>query len=198
MTNGNKKIAVFCGSRLGTNPRLEESALQLAQEFLNHNISLVYGGAQVGLMGVMANTILRQGGQVHGVIPQFLMSKEIAHPGLTEMIVTQSMHDRKAKMAEISDGFIALPGGFGTLDELCEIVTWKQIGLHRKPIGLLNSDGFFEGFLQQIQRSVRDELVTEKDSRLLYVSQEPRGLIQILIKGFEDNQKPDQLLKDRS
>lgn len=193
-----KSIAVFCGSRTGANPAFESCVQELTQCFLDHNISLVYGGAQVGLMGSIANKILKGGGRVIGVIPQFLMTKEIAHPGLSEMFITQSMHERKFKMAEISDGFIAFPGGFGTLDELCEIVTWKQIGLHQKPVGLLNVDGFFDGLMMQIKRSVQDGLVTEKDARLLKVSQEPRALIKDLIKDFGDSQKPDQLLKDRS
>lgn len=193
-----KKIAVFCGSRSGSNPLLENATKGLAQAFLDHNICLVYGGAQVGLMGTLANRILEGGGKAIGAIPQFLMQKEIAHPSLTEMHVTQSMHERKAKMVEISDGFIAMPGGFGTLDELCEVITWKQIGLHQKPVGLLNVDGFFDGLKMQIERSVKDGLVSEKDSKLLTVLQEPQALVQKLITDFADNQKLDQLLKDRS
>lgn len=159
-------LCVFCGSSFGASPAYQQAAAGLGKEIAHRRIRLVYGGGRVGLMGVVADAALSAGGEVLGIIPRALQDQEIGHHGLTELLVTESMHERKATMEEASDGFIALPGGFGTFDELCEIVTWSQLGIHRKPIGLLDVNGFFtqlstffdfvmaEGFIRGEHRSL--------------------------------------------
>ena len=137
-------ICVFCGSRIGESDRFRAAARQLGAEIAGRGLGLVYGGGRIGLMGVLADTALAEGGQVIGVIPEALADREAAHSGLTELILTSSMHERKARMAELADAFIALPGGFGTLEEFCEMLTWAQLGIHHKPIGLLDVDSFFD------------------------------------------------------
>jgi uncharacterized protein (TIGR00730 family) len=161
-----KKISVFCGSSFGTEPVYQIKATELGKSIAKRGIQLVYGGANVGLMGAVADGALSEGGAVIGVLPHFLQSKEIAHAGLTELILVESMHERKTRMNEISDGVIALPGGFGTLEELFEMLTWAQLGLHSKPIGILNIDGYYDllnalinvmvekGFLKSVNRSM--------------------------------------------
>lgn len=147
-----KNICVFCGSKTGNNPHYKKIATQLGKALVDHDLGLVYGGAYVGLMGAVANSVLDHGGRAIGVIPDSLTIKEVAHPRLTELHYVASMHDRKRLMADLADGFIALPGGFGTLDELFEILTWRQLQIHEKPVGLLNVDGFYDplvGFLEQ-------------------------------------------------
>ncbi|MBA3274969.1 MAG: TIGR00730 family Rossman fold protein [Chloroflexia bacterium] len=138
-----KSICVFCGSSVGADDAYREAAVGLGRLLAEREIRLVYGGGKVGLMGVVADAALGAGGEVLGIIPESLMLKEVGHGSLTELVVTHTMHERKAAMADAADGFIALPGGFGTLDELCEILTWAQLGIHRKPIGLLDTAGFF-------------------------------------------------------
>jgi uncharacterized protein (TIGR00730 family) len=148
-----KSVCVYCGSSTGVRPEFAEGARALARVLVERDLQLVYGGGGVGLMGVVADAVLELGGQVIGVIPQALADRELAHPRLSQMHVVGSMHERKALMAELSDAFIALPGGIGTLDELFEIWTWGQLGLHRKPCGLLNLEHFFDGlvgFLDQV------------------------------------------------
>ena len=145
-----KSIAVFCGSSGGRDPVYAAAAAALGTGLAREGIRLVYGGAQVGLMGVLADAVLQGGGKVTGIIPAFLGEKEIAHKGLTELLMVQSMHERKYRMQELADGIIALPGGYGTLDELFEMLTWAQLGLHRKPIGLLNTAGFYDPLLSMI------------------------------------------------
>jgi uncharacterized protein (TIGR00730 family) len=139
-----KSICVFCGSSIGASDSYRDDAIALGELLAMRGMRLVYGGGKVGLMGVVADAALRAGGEVVGIIPESLMLKEVGHGSLTELVVTATMHERKAKMEEAAEGFIALPGGFGTFDELCEILTWAQLGIHRKPIGLLNTDGFFD------------------------------------------------------
>src|SRR4030095_3484794 len=138
-----KRITVFCGSSLGNGTNFRTQATLLGQVLAKRNIELVYGGANVGLMGAVADGVLSEGGKVIGVLPNFLKSKEIAHEQLTELILVDSMHERKTKMNELCDGVIALPGGFGTLEEFFEMLTWAQLGLHKKPIAILNIDGFY-------------------------------------------------------
>ncbi|MED4041381.1 TIGR00730 family Rossman fold protein [Niallia taxi] len=138
-----KKLAVFCGSSNGASKIYIESAKKLGKELAKRNISLVYGGASVGIMGAVADSVLNEGGYVIGVMPSFLDNREIAHKNLSELIIVDSMHERKAKMAALADGFIALPGGPGTMEEFFEVFTWGQLGLHKKPCGLLNINGFF-------------------------------------------------------
>jgi uncharacterized protein (TIGR00730 family) len=142
-----KRICVYCGSSSGTNPRHREAAARLGALLASRGMGLVYGGGNVGLMGVVADAALRGGGEVIGVIPTALMDKELGHKGVTKLHVVASMHERKQRMADLSDGFIALPGGIGTLEELFETFTWLQLGFHQKPVGLLNVDGFYDHLL---------------------------------------------------
>ncbi|BBL71252.1 putative cytokinin riboside 5'-monophosphate phosphoribohydrolase [Methylogaea oryzae] len=146
-------------------------------------VGLVYGGGAIGLMGEVADAVLAGGGEVIGVIPRFLSGEEIAHSGLTELHVVESMHERKARMAELADGFAALPGGIGTLEELNEILTWAQLELHAKPVGVLNTAGFFDGFLAFLRFTVREGFLAEKHRRLLLSADEPEDLLQWLTAG---------------
>lgn len=145
---------------------------------VRHEIELVYGGADKGIMGVIANAVLDQGGKVHGVIPQMLVEKEIAHQGLTELHVVASMHARKTMMAALSDGFIALPGGFGTLEEIIEIVTWGQLHFHDKPCGLLNVDGYFDHLLAWLDHASREGFLRRENRDMILVDEDPAGLVQ--------------------
>ncbi|WP_288374353.1 TIGR00730 family Rossman fold protein [uncultured Chryseobacterium sp.] len=149
-----KSITVFCGSSFGTDKIYEEQAFLLGQTLAKQNIQLVYGGSETGLMGTVANGALSENGKVTGVLPQFLQTKEIAHKNLTELIIVETMHERKTKMNELCDGVIVLPGGYGTLEEFFEMITWAQLGLHKKPIGILNTDGFYDDLIQLIQTMV--------------------------------------------
>ena len=171
------KITVFCASSEGFNPAYVAAAQATGRFLAEQRTTLVYGGGSVGLMGVLADTILEQGGNVIGVIPQFLLDMEVGHRGLTELIVVDSMHERKLRMAELCDGVIALPGGFGTLEELVEMLTWSQLALHRKPIGILNTSGyynllkqFFDHMTQEglLKEANRDLAIFEEDISRLY------------------------------
>lgn len=139
-----KSIAVFCASSLGYASIFEETAYQLGKMLAQKQITLVYGGGKLGLMGVIANAVMEHGGQVIGVIPRFLSTKEVAHEGITDLIMVETMHERKLRMSDLCEGVIVLPGGFGTLDELAEMLTWAQLGLHQKPIGILNVEGYYD------------------------------------------------------
>lgn len=172
-----RRICVFCGSNPGRSPAYREAAIALGQTLARRRIGLVYGGASVGLMGVVADTVLAAGGEAIGVIPEMLVAKEIAHPGLTEQHVVPSMHARKAKMAELADGFVALPGGVGTLEELFEVWTWAQLGSHAKPCGLLDVNGFYgklEAFLDHV---VDEGFLREGHRRMLMVAAAPDALL---------------------
>lgn len=158
------------------------SATEMGETLVNNNIDLVYGGAQVGLMGAVANAVLAKGGTVTGVIPHFLSREEIAHHGLTELIKVESMHERKTKMAELSDGFITLPGGYGTLEELCEIITWAQLGLHSKPIGILNLNGYYDHFIAQLDHMVKAGLLRQRNRDMLLVADTPQALLDAMAK----------------
>src|SRR5918993_1835297 len=149
-----KSVAIFCGSSSGTDPLYKVQATALGITLAHQRIEIIYGGAKVGLMGAVADAALSAGGKVTGVIPRFLRSKEIAHTDLTELIMVESMHERKTKMHELCDGIIALPGGFGTLEELFEILTWAQLGLHKKPIGLLDVQGYFDPLLSFLDHAM--------------------------------------------
>lgn len=176
-----KSLCVYCGSSLGKSPAYLAAAKALANELVQRDIRLVYGGASVGIMGVIADTVLAGGGQAVGVIPQALVDKEVSHAGLTELFVVDSMHTRKAKMAELSDGFVALPGGFGTLEELFEVLTWSQLGFHQKPIGLLNVEGYYDHLLAFLKQSVEQQYVKPQHHALLLASDEvPQMLEQLL------------------
>lgn len=180
------KICVFCGSSPGRDIAYIEAAVLLGKELARRKIDLIYGGANVGLMGQLADTVLAQGGRVTGVMPEKLVEKEVAHPGLSRLRVVSSMHERKALMAELADGFIALPGGFGTLDETFEIVTWAQLGFHKKPCGLLNISGFYDELLGFLKTAAKQRFLKEAHLRMLMVSSEPK----ILLDRFESYQAP--------
>lgn len=151
-----KNICVYCGSSAGNRAEYTEGAKSLARALVGNNLGLVYGGSNLGLMGVVAEEVLALGGTATGIIPESLVSKELAHPALTELVVTRNMHERKAMMAERSDGFIALPGGLGTFEELFEILTWAQLSFHHKPVGVLNVNGYYDGLLAFLDHA-RDE-----------------------------------------
>ncbi len=163
-----RSVCVYCGSSPGRLEAYSTAARALAKALVDRNIRLVYGGASVGIMGLVADTVLQLGGQAVGVIPEALVRKEIAHKHLTELHITHSMHDRKSMMAELSDGFIALPGGIGTLEELFEIWTWAQLGLHDKPCGLLNVEGYFDALITFLDHAIAEQFVQPaQGSRLL-------------------------------
>jgi len=162
-----KTICVYCGSSPGRQQVYAEAARALGRALLARGLGLVYGGASIGLMGVLADTVLAGGGRVVGVIPQALARREVAHAGLTELIVTASMHERKTRMAELSDGFIALPGGIGTFEELFEIWTWAQLGIHHKPVGLLNVAGYFDALLSFLDHATQEQFLKIGQRQLL-------------------------------
>lgn len=171
------RITVFCGSSFGNEAIYKEQATLLGQTLAKHNIELVYGGANVGLMGAVADGSLNEGGKVIGVLPDFLRSKEIAHTGLTELILVESMHERKTKMNDLCDGVIALPGGFGTLDELFEMITWAQLGLHKKPIAILNINGFYDSLIELLQTMTDKGLLKKENQKMLLVSDNIEDLL---------------------
>jgi uncharacterized protein (TIGR00730 family) len=173
-----RRICVYCGSSTGARPVYVEAARSLADVLVRHEIELVYGGADKGIMGVIADAVLEQGGKVHGVIPQMLMEKEIAYQGLTELHVVASMHARKTMMAALSDGFIAMPGGFGTLEEIIEIVTWGQLHFHDKPCGLFNVDGYFDHLLAWLDHASREGFLRTENREMLLVDTDAAGLVQ--------------------
>lgn len=177
-----KRLCVFCGSSAGNDPVFATAARELGAALVRKRWGLIYGAGNVGLMGVLADAVLAAEGEVIGVIPEALVAKELAHRGLTELHIVASMHERKSLMAELADGFVALPGGFGTLDEFCEILTWAQLGLHRKPCGLLNVAGFFDPLLQQVERAVTAGFVRAEHQGLFVVETEPKKLLQRLVK----------------
>ena len=162
-----KKIVVFCGSSLGFNPIYKEAAVTLGNYFVNNNIGLVYGGAKIGMMGIISDTILNQNGEVIGVIPKLLEKEEVVHAGVEEMIVCKKMSERKVIMSKLVDGYITLPGGFGTLDELFEALTLNQLHIEQKPIGLLNVNGFFNATLSQLDKMVEEGYLKQTNRELL-------------------------------
>ncbi|KUP08243.1 lysine decarboxylase [Bacillus coahuilensis m2-6] len=176
-----KHVAVFCGSRSGLNPAYKEAAIELGKELARRKISLVYGGASVGLMGEVANSVLTNGGKVIGVIPHLLNDREIAHPALTELIVVDSMHERKAKMVELADGFIALPGGPGTLEEFVEVFTWAQLGIHHCPFGLLNVEQYYDPLIQLFNQMVDTGFLDAQMREFVKVDQSPYPLLEQLL-----------------
>lgn len=173
-----KSLCVYCGSSPGATPVYAEAARGLAQAMVEQDIALVYGGGNVGLMGIIADEVLRLGGRATGVIPQALLQKELGHKGLTQLHIVKDMHERKAMMADLSDGFIAMPGGVGTLEELFEVFTWAQLGFHQKPIGLLNVDGFYDGLLQFIQHMVSQRFLKGEQAEILIAEAHGAELLQ--------------------
>ena len=192
-----KKICVFCGSSDGNDLKITQAAAQLGATFVERDITLVYGAAKIGVMGTIAKTMLDARGNVIGIIPDFLKKKEVVHLGLTQLITTQNMHERKMQMQEISDGFIALPGGFGTLEELFEIITWLQLGLHTKPIGLLNVNGFYDDLLKLLETMVRKGFLKMDNYELLLVDDAIENLLQKM-EDFKTPMIPKWLNPDRS
>jgi uncharacterized protein (TIGR00730 family) len=171
---------VFCGSSPGARPVYTEATEDLGMLLARNGITLVFGGATVGLMGRLADTVVSEGGEAIGVIPQALVDREIAHLGLTDLHVVETMHERKQKMADLADAFVALPGGLGTLDELFEIYTWAQLGMHRKPIGLLNVEGYFDGLTGFLEHAVAERFLRDDHREMLIVEEEPAQMLQRL------------------
>lgn len=173
-----KNICVYCGSSSGRNSDYSDYARLLAVELVQRDIGLVYGGSKIGIMGTMANSVLELGGKVIGIIPEPLVNKEVAHLGLTELRVTKSMHERKSLMAELADGFIALPGGIGTLEEIFEMWTWAQLGFHQKPCGLLNVSGYYDKLSEFLDYVVTEEFVRLAHREMLIIESVPARMIE--------------------
>jgi uncharacterized protein (TIGR00730 family) len=175
-----KRVCVFCGSSPGARPTYGDAAEELARVLVAEGIGVVYGGGQVGLMGRLADAVLAEGGEAIGVLPEALVAKEIGHPGLSDLRVVGSMHERKALMAELSDAFVALPGGLGTVEELFEVYTWAQLGLHRKPCALLDVDGYYAGIAKFLAHAVEERFLREDHRAMLMVERDPRALVERL------------------
>ncbi len=172
-----QRICVFCGSNMGNRPAYRDSAVAMGRLLASRGIGIVYGAGNIGLMGILADAALAAGGKVIGVIPESLMAKEVGHQGLTELRIVKSMHERKAIMSDLSDGFIAMPGGFGTFEEFCEVVTWSQLGIQSKPCGLLNVEGYYNPLLQLFDQAVTEGFLREENRRLVLEDREPEGLL---------------------
>ncbi|GAB4242245.1 MAG: TIGR00730 family Rossman fold protein [Ekhidna sp.] len=172
-------VTVFCASSKGKNPEFAKSAYELGVTLAYQHITLIYGGAKIGLMGAVADGSLSRGGRVIGVIPDFLKTKEVAHDRLSELITVKTMHERKTQMSELADGFIILPGGFGTLEEFFEILTWAQLGLHQKPIGLLNIGGYYDHLISLFDQMEKQELIRSTNRKLLVIGE---GIDELLEK----------------
>jgi len=191
-----KSICVYCGANFNGDPLLQKAIEDLALTLVGYDIRLVYGGGSVGVMGVIADEVLKLGGLVTGVIPQFLFDKEVGHKGISEMIITTNMHERKQKMADIADGFIILPGGFGTLEEFFEVLTWLQLGLHNKAIGVLNVDGFYDHLFAQMDLMVERRFLKPANRALVLNESDPATLVR---KMLSFSAKPDEVwFKDRN
>ncbi|MEH6766051.1 MAG: TIGR00730 family Rossman fold protein [Aequorivita antarctica] len=195
--NNLEKICVFCGSSEGNDLAITDAAIKLGGIFAERNITLVYGAAKIGVMGIIAKSVLDNNGKVIGIIPNFLKKKEVVHLGLTELITTENMHERKMKMQEESDSFIALPGGMGTLEELFEIMTWLQLGLHQKPIGLLNINGFYNDLIKMLETMVRKGFLSMDNYSLLLVDSNPHQLLKKM-EEFKRPEVPKWLNSDRT
>jgi uncharacterized protein (TIGR00730 family) len=177
------RVCVFCGSSAGTAPRYRHEAERLGGLLAARGLGLVYGGGRVGLMGVLADAVLAAGGRVVGVIPDGLARKELLHTGLTELHVVASMHARKALMAELSDAFVAMPGGYGTFEELLEVTTWFQLGIHRKPVGLLNVGGYYDALARLFDHAVAEGFVRAEHRAIVTVDDDPARLLDALARG---------------
>lgn len=181
-----KRICVYCGSNPGRQPVYREAAAALGRELVERNIGLVYGGAGIGMMGAVADAVLENGGEAIGVIPQSLATREVAHKRLSELFVVTSMHERKAMMAELADGFVALPGGWGTFEEIFEILTWAQLGIHAKPCGLLNVANYFDHLALFLQHAMDERFVREEYKPMIIMEQQP----ELLLDRFASYQPP--------
>lgn len=184
-----KRLCVYCGSNSGARTDYLLAARQLAQTMVSRNIDLVYGGASVGLMGEIADAVLEEGGKVIGIIPKNLFVKEVAHTGLTELREVDSMHERKLLMSELSDGFIALPGGFGTFEEILEITTWSQLGMHRKPCGLLNVSRFYDKLIEFLDHAVSEHFINKTHRSIVHIEESPYALLE----KFETYKAPEAI-----
>ena len=191
-----KSICIFCGANFNGDPNLKQAVELLAQVMVSRDITLVFGDGKVGVMGLMADAVLSRGGKAIGVIPGFLMDKEVGHTGLTQMHIVENMHQRKQLMNDLCDGVITLPGGFGTLEEFFEVLTWLQLGLHNKPIGVLNVNGFYDFLLKQMDVMVEQRFLKPTNRELVLTSADPIELVT-LMAGFDA--KPDEVwFKDRN
>jgi len=175
-----QRLCVFCGSRVGANGLYQQAAAELGRLLVQRGYGLVYGGGHVGLMGVIADAVLQHGGEVIGVIPEAMVVRELAHMGLTHMHVVPSMHARKARMAELSDAFIAMPGGYGTFDELFEIISWALLGIHQKPIGLFNVAGYFDAMLACVEHAIAEGFIAPEHRQLTVSADQPAALLDAL------------------
>jgi len=173
-------LCVFCGSNSGADSLYAENARQMGQILAQRGVTVVYGGGRVGLMGALADAVLNSGGKVIGVIPEALKRREVAHPGLTELHVVQTMHERKQLMADLSDGFMAMPGGFGTFEEFCEVLTWSQLGLHTKPCGLLNVKSYYAGLLTLFDHAVAERLLDPRNRAMVIAEADPKALLDAM------------------
>jgi uncharacterized protein (TIGR00730 family) len=189
-------VCVYCGSSPGNQPVYAEQARALARALVERDIGLVYGGGRVGIMGIIADSVLSLGGRVIGIIPQALLDREVAHLGLSELIVTSSMHERKTRMVERADAFVALPGGLGTLEELFEVWTWAQLGIHEKPCGILDVAGYYAGLVGFVDHAVAEGFVKPANRAILIVERDPEVLLarfeQYVSPGFEKWVRPEQ------
>ncbi|SHL09709.1 LOG family protein [Hymenobacter psychrotolerans] len=176
-----KSVAVYCGASAGTNELYTQQAQEMGRVLAERNMTLVYGGGRVGLMGAVADSVLAHGGQVIGVIPDFLVAKEVEHRGVTELHIVKSMHERKLMMADLAEGFVAMPGGYGTLEELFEVLTWGQLGLHKKPIGVLNVAGFYDHLLRALDHMADESLLRRENRNQLLSNPSPNGLLDEML-----------------
>ena len=190
-------ICVFCGSKEGNDQQIIDQVVSTGHAFVQRGLTLVYGGARIGLMGQLAATVLAGKGKVVGVIPGFLKTKELVHQGLTELHTTENMHERKLVMHQLSDGFIALPGGMGTLEEFFEIITWLQLGLHNKPVALLNLHGFYDPLLNFLEQMVRRGFMSMENYELILVDTDANRLLDKM-ESFRPQQRPKWLNEERS
>lgn len=176
------RICVFCGSSLGIQREFADTARQLGRAMVRRGLGLVYGGGNVGLMGIIAEVVLREGGEVIGVIPEALVDKELAFHEISDLRIVKTMHERKALMNDLCEGFVALPGGFGTLEEICEMITWAQLGIHRKPCGILNTQGFFNSLLAFFDHQVQQGFIIPTNRALVFEANDPDNLLDFMIK----------------
>jgi len=193
-----RRLCVFCGAHNGASPIYARMARELGAALVERGIALVYGGGNIGLMGLLADATLEKRGVVIGVIPEILRAREVAHYGVTDLRVVGSMHERKALMADLADGFVALPGGLGTLEELLEISTWGQLGFHCKPVGLLNANGYFDALLAQLDRAVAEGFLPSQHREMLIVEEKVEALLEALETAVPEQPCSDISVQQRS
>jgi len=192
-----KSLSVFCASSVGRDPEYVSVASEVGRVLAQKGMRVVYGGSKIGLMGALADGALEAGGEVVGVLPRFMQDREIAHENLDELILVDSMQERKLKMHELSDGVLTLPGGFGTMEELFEMLTWSQLGLHRKPIGILNVKGYYDHFGRMIEHMTAEGLLAEKNAALILMHHEVNALLDMM-SSFDFNDRPKRMSKHQT